>query len=102
VPLSAVEEGHDVKMTAKCKFCDDPIEWEQEEDADGYEVRWVPQDPLTGQRHRCKERKSIYVPKPIRCFKCNREITFGDRVGKNGKKVPLDVSDRTPHRCPGS
>jgi hypothetical protein len=90
-------------MTAKCKFCDEPIEWEEEEDADGYERRWTPKNPMTGQRHRCKERKSIYVPKPIRCYRCNQAIAFDkDRVGKNGRKIPLDPDSREPHRCPGS
>jgi hypothetical protein len=88
-------------MAAKCRYCDEEIEWEQQEDQDGFELRWVPEDPLTGQRHRCKERQSIYIPKPLRCYKCNRAITFSDdKVGKNGRKIPLDENG-DPHRCPG-
>jgi hypothetical protein len=88
-------------MTAHCKYCDAEILWEEQETEDGHELKWTPLDPLTSQRHRCRERKSIYVPKPFRCYRCNKPIRFDDsKVGKNGRRVPLDENG-DPHRCPG-
>jgi hypothetical protein len=35
-----------------------------------------------------------------RCFKCNEIVTFSDtRIGKSGKKIPLDPSTEQPHQC---
>jgi hypothetical protein len=101
-PAIAGRFGGSHNKMASCKYCDSEIAWEEEEDFAG-EMHWTPTDPLTGQRHRCKERKSIYVPRPIRCYKCNRAITFDEgRLSKSGKKIPIDPDSRENHRCPGT
>jgi hypothetical protein len=92
--------GGSVSKMATCKFCESEIVWSEEEDFAG-DMHWVPQEPYTGLRHKCNKRQSIYVPKTINCYKCNKVITFGDKVGKNGRKVPLDPDTREAHRCPG-
>jgi hypothetical protein len=84
----------------ECKYCNQEIVWSEEEDDSG-ELKWIPQDPYSGIRHRCRECKSIYIPNPIRCYRCNAAITFGDLIGRNGKKVPLDIGSRERHRCAG-
>lgn len=85
-----------------CRYCEEEIEWEQVEDHDGYEARWRPMDPLTHLPHRCRERQSIWVPSNVKCYRCNQAIAFGDRIGRNGKKIPLDPDTREAHRCPGT
>jgi len=37
----------------------------------------------------------------LNCFKCNQEVVFdAEYIGRNGKKIPLDPSTHTPHKCP--
>jgi hypothetical protein len=99
--VDAVLGGSRFKM-AKCRYCSETIEWEEEEDFAG-EVKWRPLDPLSGLPHRCQRRQSIYVPRTIKCYRCNQVITFSDgRVGRNGRKIPLNPSDMEAHRCPGT
>jgi hypothetical protein len=83
-----------------CKYCSyTECEWEEQED-DAGELRWVLLDALTGIRHRCKTRESIHVPKTFSCYRCKQPVVFGDKVGKSGRKVPLDPSTLEPHDCP--
>ena len=38
--------------------------------------------------------------KAPQCYTCHEEITFDpSRVGKNGKKIPLNPKTMQPHKC---
>lgn len=48
------------------------------------------------------QNNSIRSDKVILCrFGCGTRIAFNDKVlSKNGKKIPLNLSDNLPHDCP--
>jgi hypothetical protein len=104
VSLPPAKEVDKIKLPT-CKYCNSEIAWQEEETEGGFELCWIPTDPMTGTRHRCRERKSIFcVPPTILCRRrCNNRptITFDDNQrGRNGRKIPLEADSRQPHRCP--
>ena len=91
---------------AKCKYCEEPIEWKRDADNAG----WQPLDPETGERHECSEYEEPEREVPT-CNFCGAEITF-KRVNINhgestadsndigeSKWIPHELDGSKPHSC---
>jgi hypothetical protein len=96
---------------AKCKYCEEPIKWERDKEADG-ERRWIPIDPDNGERHECSEfekddEQEEAVIKPQQnlptCKYCNKEISFKQVVvseeDQELKWIPYSADGKQPHDC---
>lgn len=83
-------------MASSCKDCGAPLDWEQ---AGG---RWIPNDPTTGQRHRCEidvrceSCQEIFQGAPWmkQCPKCYR--AGGNTGGRASNSPPAAPSPSRP------
>jgi hypothetical protein len=85
---------------AKCKRCEEPIAWEQDE----YGEHWIPMDPDTGERHDCSAYEAAERKDITRCNLCKKEISFkytttNGEEDEEPKWIPYEVDGSKPHSC---
>jgi len=96
-------------MTSKCRYCNQEIEWERDEDNE----RWMPvESDSEGYRHRCNEQREAWqAEQETRTGRSEAQLcrngcgtlvfwNYDVRSRKNNKPLPFEETSNTLHRCP--